>query len=106
MDFEPASASMTPTDSAIGDHDEEEGLDGSASAALDITVASHLMRCGKQVKLVLDANTSMAPEPHPKLVEMILQARRWFADLSSGNKYINCRHCRHSQASTEPTSAA
>ena len=42
------------------------------------------MRCGKQVKLVLGADNITAPEPHPKLVEMVLQARRWFADLSSG----------------------
>ena len=69
-----------------GEEDEAEGLDGAASTALHIIIPSHLMRCGKQVKLVLGADDTKAPEPHPKLVEMILQARRWFAELSSGTK--------------------
>ena len=69
-----------------GDQDEAEGPDGAASTALDIIIPSHLMRCGKQVKLVLGADDTEAPEPHPKLVDMVLQARRWFADLTSGAK--------------------
>ena len=69
-----------------GNGEEADGPDGAASTAMHIIIPSHLMRCGKQVKLVLGADDTEAPELHPKLVEMVLLARRWFAELTSGDK--------------------
>ena len=86
MVFAPALASRIVGAYRDGEQYEANGPDGVASTAMDIIIPSHLMRCGKQVKLVLGADDTKAPEPHPKLVEMVLQARRWFAELSSGAK--------------------
>ncbi len=58
--------------------------DGRTAAPLEIEIKSHLLRCGKQVKLVLGPDDAERAQPNPKLVELMLQARRWFADLSSG----------------------
>ena len=52
----------------------------------DILITSHLLRCGKHVKLVLGPDNGTQPEPDPKLIDMVLQARRWFADLSLGSR--------------------
>ena len=57
-----------------------------ATALPDIMITSHLMRCGKQVKLVLGPDNGEQQEPNLKLVGMVLQARRWFADLSSRSR--------------------
>ena len=54
------------------------------AASLEIMITSHLLRCGKQVKLVLGTDNADQPEPNPKLVDLMLQARRWFTELSSG----------------------
>ena len=58
--------------------------DGRTAAPLAIVIKSHLLRCGKQVKLVLRTDLAERPRPNPKLVELMLQARRWFVELSSG----------------------
>jgi hypothetical protein len=50
---------------------------------LEIEVTSHLLRCGKQMRLVID-DTEHQPEPDPRLIGEILRARRWFEALSSG----------------------
>ncbi len=50
---------------------------------LEIKVSSHLLRCGKQVRLVID-DTQDKSDPDPRLVGEILRARRWFDALSSG----------------------
>ena len=61
-------------------------IQGSSAAVMpDIMITSHLLRCGKQVKLVLGPDNGKQPEPDPKLVDMVLQARRWFEDLSSNS---------------------
>lgn len=55
------------------------------SLPLEIEITSHLLRCGKQVRLVI-GETGDRPDsdPHPRLVGEILRARRWFDALSSG----------------------
>ena len=50
---------------------------------LEIRITSHLLRCGKQMRLVI-AEADSQPEPDPRLVGEILRARRWFEVLSSG----------------------
>jgi hypothetical protein len=68
----------------IGRHlkETQSALDG---LPLEIEITSHLLRCGKQVRLVID-ETGDQPDtnPHPRLVGEILRARRWFDALSSG----------------------
>ncbi len=61
------------------------GQDHSASAEspLEIEISSHLLRCGKQMRLVID-DTGHQPEPDSRLVHEILRARWWFEALSSG----------------------
>ena len=54
--------------------------------ALEITITSHLLRCGRQVKLILGNDNNEAPAPNGKLIEMMVQARNWFSALSSGTK--------------------
>lgn len=71
---------------------------------LRIAIASHLLRCGKQVKLVLGHDPAEQPEPNPGLVEMVLQARRWVAGITSG-RFTSLRaiateeHCDKSHVS-------
>ena len=36
------------------------------------------------MKLVLGTGNADQPEPNPKLIDLMLQARRWFVELSSG----------------------
>ena len=50
---------------------------------LEIIIPSHLLRCGKQMRLII-GNTSTHKEPDQRLVQEILRARRWFEALSSG----------------------
>jgi len=57
---------------------------------LNIVINSHLLRCGKQVKLVLGASGDEPREVNPKLVEMIAQPKRWYEGLTSG-KYPTLR---------------
>ena len=54
--------------------------------ALKITITSQLLRCGRQVKLILGNHDNEAPASNAKLVEMVVQGRHWFAALSSGAK--------------------
>ena len=51
---------------------------------LQIIVQSHLLRCGKQMKLIMGNDTSGHRAPNPKLLTMIVQAREWFEGLSNG----------------------
>ena len=53
------------------------------SLPLEIDITSHLLRCGKQMRLVMD-ETDTQLEPDPRLIGEILRARRWFKALSSG----------------------
>lgn len=60
-------------------------IDGVPGASpLHISVTSHLPRCGKQAKLVLRRESADQSEPNPKLVAMVVNARRWFASLLAG----------------------
>ncbi len=56
-----------------------------ATDPLEITLVSHLIRCGKQVKLVLGQDPSEPPNANPKLIDMVVKTRRWFEGLSSGH---------------------
>jgi len=60
------------------------------SDSLTILINSHLLRCGKQVKLVLGAPTDEPRKANEKLVEMIAKPRRWYEGLTSG-KYPTLR---------------
>ena len=53
------------------------------SLPLEFDITSHLLRCGKQMRLVMD-ETDTQLEPDPRLIGEILRARRWFKALSSG----------------------
>lgn len=50
---------------------------------LEIDITSHLLRCGKQMRLVINETDTLS-EPDPRLIGEILRARRWFEALSSG----------------------
>ena len=54
--------------------------------ALQIIVQSHLLRCGKQMKLILGTNASGGSAPNPQLINLVVQAKQWFAGLST-SKY-------------------
>lgn len=56
----------------------------SDTETVDIKVDSHLLRCGKQMKLILGNEQHETTRVDPKLIGEIIQARNWFADLSSG----------------------
>lgn len=60
------------------------------NAFLNIEINSHLLRCGKQVKMVLGASPNEPREANVKLVEMIARPRRWYEGLTSG-KYPTLR---------------
>lgn len=47
-------------------------------------ITSHLLRCGKQVKLVLGHGSGGSLKSNPQLIEMISKARRWYDGLTSG----------------------
>lgn len=51
--------------------------------ALEIDITSHLLRCGKQMRLVINETDTLS-EPDPRLIGEVLRARRWFEALSSG----------------------
>ncbi len=51
---------------------------------LEITIRSHLLRRGKQMRLVVGNQTTAASADHT-LIHDILRARRWYAALSSGS---------------------
>lgn len=73
-------------------------------ATLRITITSHLLRCGKQVKLILGRASTDQPETNPRLVEMIVKVRRWYQGLTTG-RYPSLRaiateeHCNKSHVS-------
>jgi predicted nucleic acid-binding Zn ribbon protein len=67
----------------LPDHAVEDDQSPFDSLPLEIEISSHLLRCGKQMRLVIDGEESQA-EPDPRLIGEILRARRWFEMLSSG----------------------
>ncbi len=69
-------------DDAQGD---SKGHDQAAvDSALHIVINSHLLRCGKQVKLVLGSGPDEPQKVNPQLVDMIVRTRRWYEGLASG----------------------
>ena len=56
----------------------------------EFVITSHLLRCGKQVKLVLGHDNQATREPNPQLVAIVVQARGWFEGLSTG-RYASLR---------------
>lgn len=64
--------------------------DASSLDPLEITIVSHLLRCGKQVKLVLGQDTSEPARTNPHLINMVVKARLWFDGLASA-RYLTLR---------------
>lgn len=63
----------------------EQGTSGpSEPDPMTIVITSHLLRCGKQVKLVLGQSPDEPASANPHLVEMVVMTRRWFDGLISG----------------------
>ena len=58
---------------------------------LAITISSHLLRSGKQVKLILGNEKNEATEPNPRLVTIVAKTRHWFDGLKSG-RYPTIKH--------------
>jgi site-specific DNA recombinase len=54
------------------------------NGTLQIIVQSHLLRCGKQMKLILGTDVSSGDAPNPQLINLVVQAKQWFAGLSAG----------------------
>jgi len=50
---------------------------------LEIEVTCHLLRCGKQMRIIV-GEASERKEPDPRLINEIVRARRWFDALRSG----------------------
>lgn len=72
-------------------HDDDKGHDqNAAGSCLRIVITSHLLRCGKQVKLVLGSDPDGHRKANPQLVEMIVRTRRWYEGLTSG-RYLTLR---------------
>ena len=51
---------------------------------IDVVTKSAALRCGKQVKIVIDPHEPTAARQNEKLIADLVQARQWFADLSTG----------------------
>ena len=56
-----------------------------------ITINSHLLRSGKQVKLILGNEKNGATVPNPQLIAMVAKTRHWFDGLKSG-RYPTIKH--------------
>ncbi len=68
---------------ALGSETENQTADVT-NGTLQIIVQSHLLRCGKQMKLILGTDASGSSAPNPLLINLIVQAKLWFAGLSTG----------------------
>ena len=66
------------------------GMDNKENPLL-ISMNSHLLRSGKQVKLILGNDMSDDSEPNPRLVVMVAKTRQWFDGLKSG-RYPTIKH--------------
>ena len=49
-----------------------------------ITMNSHLLRSGKQVKLILGNDVNESGKPNPRLAAMVAMTRHWLDGLKSG----------------------
>jgi site-specific DNA recombinase len=73
--------SEKPEDQTVNDTKIDRGLENDA---LRIVISSHLLRCGKQVKLVLGHAPDESQKPNLQLVEILVKTRRWYEGLISG----------------------
>jgi DNA invertase Pin-like site-specific DNA recombinase len=53
-------------------------------ATQEIIIPGQVLRCGKQIRLVLGQDTNTSAAPNQRLIDEIIRARRWFNALSSG----------------------
>jgi hypothetical protein len=67
---------------ALESQTEDQNLDVD-NGTLQIIIQSHLLRCGKQMKLILGTDAS-GGAPTPQLINLVVQAKQWFAGLSAG----------------------
>jgi site-specific DNA recombinase len=58
-------------------------LESGNPEGINITIHCHLLRCGKQIKLVMGTEPSKSTEPDSRLISEFVQARKWFSDLTS-----------------------
>ena len=75
---------ITTTSKAQGESADEK------DAFLNIAINSHLLRCGKQVKLIFGTQFDEPRKANQKLVEMIAKPKQWYEGLTSG-KYPTLR---------------
>lgn len=68
----------------VTESEAESPSSGASENNPQIIVQSHLLRCGKQMKLILGTNASDRKAPNPQLLNLIVQAKQWFAGLSIG----------------------
>jgi site-specific DNA recombinase len=57
---------------------------GAEDGLIQIILQSHLLRCGKQMKLILGTDASGDSTPNPQLINLVVQSKQWFAGLSNG----------------------
>ena len=55
-----------------------------AEPVIDIKIAGQFLRCGKEVRLVIGNADQASSNLNKRLVREIVQARQWFADLTTG----------------------
>ncbi len=68
----------------VTESDAESPSTGASENNLQIIVQSHLLRCGKQMKLILGTDASGGGAPNPQLVNLVVRAKHWFSGLSTG----------------------
>jgi site-specific DNA recombinase len=69
---------------AISESDSESQRSTESKNTLEIVIQSHLLRCGKQMKLILGTDGSVGSAPNRQLISLVVQAKQWFAGLSTG----------------------
>lgn len=51
---------------------------------LELAIAGQFIRCGKQVRLVIDNDDNDQAKPDDRLIQEVVRAQRWFDDLMNG----------------------
>jgi hypothetical protein len=87
---------------AVGDHTLEISCDahaladvlgvdreGQAPPALPLTAQVRLAKSGRVMRMVQSDGTTIIKQPLSSLIKPILQARRWWAELVSGNADVS-----------------
>ena len=55
-----------------------------AEPVVEIKIAGRFLRCGKEVRLIIENGDYRSSSPNKRLVREIVQARQWFHDLTAG----------------------